>query len=293
MKVTLSSIRLNQLTRSLLSQSNKIWSFNVFWCRFVTPQTEDKGDCQHKHFLYEMHIATTGSLYLSMENESERELKADQFILIPPQISHSLRFATPSSSKMVLAFSLKNVHTSIKSALSLNTCKTHEVSPCMTQMINAVRPKLPESNELTPHILSYLLQGIVLEALDIIAPMESQSWDGQADDQLLDKRIEQANGIIINNILYPISGESLAHELNISLRQLNRLFHAAYGCSVNRRIQELRISYAQDLLNTTALSLTDIAENMQYSSVYSFIRSFTQIVGVSPGKYRNSLKTNR
>ena len=109
---------------------------------------------------------------------------------------------------------------------------------------------------------------------------------------LRDKRLEHANSLIASNILYPISGHEIAQELGITVRHLNRIYCAAYGYPVSKQIQKMRIAYAQKLLNTTNLSLNDIAESMSYSSVYSFIRAFTNITGISPGKYRSGTIRN-
>ena len=38
------------------------------------------------------------------------------------------------------------------------------------------------------------------------------------------------------------------------------------------------------------MSLTEIADYLNYSSVYVFSRSFKNIVGVSPQAYKNNLK---
>lgn len=281
-----SSVRLNQLTRALISQSNEIWSFHVSWCRFARPYTDDHADCPHKHSLYEMQIAIEGGLEVSVDTSTHRTLQNGQFLLLPPQTMHSVSFSTPESSKLVIAFSIEKPNTAIEKALMSNRCLVHETSPSICQIIDALRPKLAESNELTPYILSFLLQGLILETLNIISP-SVLCGSSETEQTLNAERLERANSFISSNILYPISGNDLAQELGITVRHLNRIYCAAYGHPVNKQIQKMRIAYAQQLLNTTSLSLADIAESMQYSSVYSFIRAFTNIAGMSPGKYRS------
>lgn len=281
-----SSVRLNQLTRALISQSNEIWSFHVSWCRFTRPYTDDHADYPHKHSLYEMQIAIEGGLEVSIDSATHRTLQNGQFLLLPPQTTHSVSFSTPESSKLVIAFAIEKPNSTIGKALISNRCLVHETSPSICLIIDALRPKLAESNELTPYILSFLLQGLVLETLNIISP-SVLSTSGESEKTLNAERLERANRFISSNILYPISGNDLAQELGITVRHLNRIYCAAYGHPVNKQIQKMRITYAQQLLNTTNLSLADIAESMQYSSVYSFIRAFTNIVGIPPGKYRS------
>jgi AraC-like DNA-binding protein len=286
-----SSVRLNQLTRTLISRSNNIWLFQVSWCRFAQLLTADRADCPHKHSLYELQVVTKGGLNVNINAATSRTLQTGQFLLIPPQTMHSVVFSTPTSSKLVIGFSIEEPNSAIKKALANNKCVVYEISPSIRHIINALRPKLAEANELTPYTLSFLLQGLILEVLNIISPALLCN-SGGSQQMLRDKRLEHANSLIASNILYPISGHEIAQELGITVRHLNRIYCAAYGYPVSKQIQKMRIAYAQKLLNTTNLSLNDIAESMSYSSVYSFIRAFTNITGISPGKYRSGTIRN-
>lgn len=279
------SVRLNQLTRALISQSNDIWSFRVSWCRFVHILTDDHADCPHKHSLYEIQIAIDGGLDVVVDSSVRCSVTAGQFILLPPQLMHSISFSKSISRKLVIAFAVEGPNETIKKALENNHCTAYDITPSIQRMIEAIHLKLAESNELSPYILSFLLQGLILEALNVISP-NILCEDNKTEQTLNSSRLEQANNFISGNILCPVSGNDLAQELGITVRHLNRIYHAAYGYSVNKQIQKMRIAYAQRLLNTTNLSLADIAESMQYSSVYSFIRAFSNIAGMSPGKYR-------
>ena len=280
-----SPVLLNQMTRALVSQSNGIWSFQVSWCRLVRPGNDNHADFPHKHMLYEIQYALEGGLLIDLGNSAQRKLSTGQFLLMPMQRTHSVSFLTPDSNKLVIGFTIKNPNGMIEKALNRNTCQVHSVSPCIQEITEAISPKLTEHNELSSYILSFLLQALVLEMLNIISPAPLSSFES-ADSAQNDPRVVKCDGLIARNILYPVTGKELAQELGLTTRHLNRLYMAAYGYTVNRQIQKMRISYAQQMLTTTTLSLADIAESMQYSSVYSFIRSFTNIVGIPPGKYR-------
>lgn len=286
MKAGQASVRFNQLTRSLVSQSNDIWSFNVSWCRFVTPITDDHASLPHKHSLFEMHVAIEGGLLLQLDDRPEMSLRLGQLVLIPPQTKHAIAFGSDDSCKLVLAFSIQDVNHAVEEALRHNDCSIRAVTPSIQHLIDALRPKLAEANRLTPYIISYTLQSLVLEVLNIIAPLPLGTDTSEGHETTNDGRLKHATDLIACNILYPISGQTLANELGITLRHLNRIFCAAYGHPVNKQIQRMRIAHAQHLLSSTDMSLADIAESMQYSSVYAFIRAFTNSCGVSPGKYR-------
>lgn len=83
----------------------------------------------------------------------------------------------------------------------------------------------------------------------------------------------------------------------ISLQQLAELFHyepsylgkqikASTGKNYTELIRELRISETKRLLQSTDLSMDEIAEQAGYDSRVHFFRSFRAAVGVTPGQYR-------
>ncbi len=55
-------------------------------------------------------------------------------------------------------------------------------------------------------------------------------------------------------------------------------------------ITQLRIAEAQNLLLSTQLSVTDIAMQCGYNNSNYFQSVFSKLVGIPPGKYRNTWK---
>ena len=56
--------------------------------------------------------------------------------------------------------------------------------------------------------------------------------------------------------------------------------------TLSQHISHLRLNHARELLETTDLSVTDIAMQSGFSGVSFFIRSFTEANGISPLKWR-------
>lgn len=80
--------------------------------------------------------------------------------------------------------------------------------------------------------------------------------------------------------------ETLAARHGYSLAHFSRLFRAHIGCSPRAFLVACRLSRARDLLLNTAMTVSQIADALGYSSVYFFSRQFRQHVGVAPGRYR-------
>lgn len=81
----------------------------------------------------------------------------------------------------------------------------------------------------------------------------------------------------------------LAEMEHLSTSRYRELFRLAFGVSPSEYLMKLRISYAQDLLLTTELSITEIADACGFDDVMYFSRLFHKKTGAAPGAYRKTL----
>ena len=81
--------------------------------------------------------------------------------------------------------------------------------------------------------------------------------------------------------------EVLAAELCVGRVQLNRKIKAITGCKTTEYIHALRIAKAKELLDTTALSVGDVALKCGVEDVGYFSTLFRKTVGMTPTAYRN------
>jgi len=81
---------------------------------------------------------------------------------------------------------------------------------------------------------------------------------------------------------------ALSEEFKISTSYLARIFKADKGISVTDYIHAVRIDGAKELLRTTDLTLDEIAASVGFSNRWVLIRIFKNIMGVTPGQYKES-----
>lgn len=81
--------------------------------------------------------------------------------------------------------------------------------------------------------------------------------------------------------------EVLAAELCVGRVQLNRKIKAITGCKTTEYIHALRIAKAKELLDSTALSVGDVALKCGVEDVGYFSTLFRKTVGMTPTAYRN------
>lgn len=90
---------------------------------------------------------------------------------------------------------------------------------------------------------------------------------------------------------YSFSLQLVADKFGVSLSYLSQFFKEKTGSTVLDYITTLKMDKAKELLLTTSLPLKDIAEQVGYINVSSFIRRFKQLSGMTPGEYKK-LKSN-
>jgi AraC family transcriptional regulator, transcriptional activator FtrA len=122
---------------------------------------------------------------------------------------------------------------------------------------------------------------------------------GQA--QFIDKPVgEQAQPWLAHllewsegNLHRDITIGRLALEANVSRRTLSRRFVEATGQSPHRWITSLRVRKGKDLLETTALSIEEIAEQCGFQSGALLRHHFREQVKISPRTYRDQFRQTR
>jgi AraC-like DNA-binding protein/mannose-6-phosphate isomerase-like protein (cupin superfamily) len=98
--------------------------------------------------------------------------------------------------------------------------------------------------------------------------------------------IQKAKLYIRDNLSRPVSLPELAAYLNVSERQLSRLFAESIHESFSSMVRTERIRAAELMLQHTRNPIKVIAERSGFSSVHYFTRLFTKFKGIPPAAYR-------
>ncbi|MGY8871675.1 MAG: helix-turn-helix domain-containing protein [Pseudomonadales bacterium] len=106
----------------------------------------------------------------------------------------------------------------------------------------------------------------------------------------VDRRIEAAISYLDHRFNETISAATLAAVANLSQRQLNELFRRQLGMTPQQYLIEKRMQQAWQLLETTVLSIQQVADSVGYSSLSAFSDRFRKHFGHSPRHFRQSNK---
>ncbi len=98
--------------------------------------------------------------------------------------------------------------------------------------------------------------------------------------------VSEVKHYIDNNYLSVITLDSLSKQFYFNKYTLIRKFKAKYGCNIISYYRNKRIQYIKRALKTTELTVTALAEKLNFADIYSFSRFFKTYEGCSPSDYR-------
>lgn len=109
-------------------------------------------------------------------------------------------------------------------------------------------------------------------------------------DTLRDASLEPVLRWIEENAHREVTLEELAEIAHMSVRTLNRRFHAETGQPPMLWLAGVRIRHAQELLETTDYGVERIARQAGFPSSSNFRAAFRKTLGVSPSDYRRTFR---
>lgn len=105
-----------------------------------------------------------------------------------------------------------------------------------------------------------------------------------------DEHILQVQLWIKNNLGKNVTIHQLAQQFSMSTRHFIRRFKDATGNTPLQYIQDMRISTASDLLQSSNLTIGDIADKVGYNDVSHFTRIFRRKLDITPTEYRTTVR---
>ena len=87
-----------------------------------------------------------------------------------------------------------------------------------------------------------------------------------------------------------ITLESVARVFGYNVKYLSTALHSLLGINFRRFISLYRIDHAKRLLETTDLSMLEVAYSSGFSALSSFNRIFSESLGVTPLEYRKKYR---
>ena len=263
------------------------------------PVGEAKTFGEHTHDLYHI-VLYTQSAGFYVKSGTKHRAEPGTLVMVSPGQSHDFVSHRRSSVYSEITFSLKsqagasltlpfekilNIYTGVvgqlQSAPRLSKDTMQELVITMIQIMDYLQSPSSMSDFYAHRALADVLDTIV-------AHCYSEKIPGAALAQ--DNPIVQVKQYIDEHYAEPITAENLASIFHCSKGHLFRTFKKSFRVSPLAYQQDLRFEAAQRLLRFTSLRCYEIAQRVGYANVYYFHRQFKKRVGITPTRYRQSMR---
>jgi transcriptional regulator GlxA family with amidase domain len=108
----------------------------------------------------------------------------------------------------------------------------------------------------------------------------------------MDRRVQRVIQMIEEDIRANFALAELARAVNLSPSYLCHLFKSETGMAPTHYVKVLRMTKAKELLETTFMSVKEIATRIGAHDGSHFVRDFKRQYKVTPTQYRRSMGSN-
>lgn len=255
-----------------------------FMCK-AAGQADAVPRIMHKHDdRFELMFIRSGSGVYNIDGRRYHVTKGD-LLLFNANILHD---ETPTASEDLLIYSCGVEQLKVE-GLPLNVLTTRaqpavmasgefytEICQLFDQMWDHINHKRLYSAEIGDSLVSVLL--LLCRNIWMVNKQEHEN-----NTTLMGQRIKE---YIDNHYKEEIALSSITAVMNMNQFYLGHVFKAYSGYSPKQYQTRLRIGEAQNLLLSTQLGVTEIANAVGYDNVNNFHRIFHNLVGIPPARYK-------
>lgn len=232
-------------------------------------------------------------------------LKPGQCLLIPPGVGHTVSTTTEDSDAVVLSFTCMDSYLSMLRGQPVDTNERQqrrfleilrELRSAFTLEKNQLRIKHFQPSAHSPlgaeQLICCYLEEILIEMLRHVIQEESGGCHTDLQSAVQSYLANQVTAYIRANLGEALSVERIAERFHYSRNQMGILYKSATGNTLGKAITAERIIRAKELLAAGEKSVTEISEELGFSSPQYFSRKFCQETGISPSRYAQTLLEN-
>lgn len=126
--------------------------------------------------------------------------------------------------------------------------------------------------------------------IELIAPVQVTARASTNAYAIEDTEMIRAITYIRENAYHPLSVMQIAEAVPIGRRTLERKFRHTFGRTPLEEIRRLRVERVKELLTTTELPISQIADKAGFSSPEHMTNTFRRLVSASPLRYRKKVQ---
>jgi len=251
---------------------------------------------------WELCVCMEGETVVLRDNQ-QYLLSPGQILLIQPGQGHDISIFDKEASAFVVSFTCSNsenlrplrdpVLTSDENALDLfrsmiveleATFERGTTDPQPLHLFNFV-PSADSPLGAEQMICCYLEQVLISLLRSAIMNRGQIVRSGQFKEAIQSYLVDQVTTYIEDHLGEHLTVEGIAAHFHYSRARLSTIYKYSTGFGINEMITHRRIKQAKVMLVEQRKSVSQISEELGFSSPQYFSRKFTEVVGVPPSKF--------
>lgn len=269
---------------------------DIDWFRMISDR-HLTNESWHSHSGIEIHFLIDGCLTFSFAN-AEHSLSSGEMILIPKSQLHRLTNPTEQLFKrFVLNISVHaNEHAEgqfLCESLCIDTPVIMKIPVNVTEMLEKCQDESQRA------IAGYVSM-IELNLLRILFTLAREIRKHPLTNEINITKSTYSNQLAENimnfikrNVCQNITVSDISEYMYLSSKHIQRIVKKEYKCTVKQLIIQQKLQIAKNYLKNTQMNVSQISENMGFSSEQSFCRFFRNAEGQSPNQYRKGFLGER
>lgn len=246
----------------------------------------------HRHNAYEIYLFLGGNVNLYIEQSCFHLLPGDLFLIHPEQLHRSVCLDSQPYDRIILNIKEDKLKTLSSSLTDLSAC-FHSSTLEYAKHINLTGEYMSHFRSLTDQLQFTLVQreygsdiltDAYLTQLLVFINMRFFNHTYLYDRNIMPELVRQTMEFISNNLTESLTLSLLSQHFNMSGAYISSQFKRHTGLTLRTYILDQRIALAQKLLRD-GYNVSEACYQSGFTDYSNFIRSFTNLTGVSPGKY--------
>lgn len=260
-------------------------------------ESEQKNDMQvlQYHDCYEVYLMTKGERYLFFQGTCYILKPGDLYILKPFEMHYTQSLSSDFYGRHLINFSDEH----LEKLLTPNECHfiSNRLPSCIIHLDEEQFQKalfffqgIAENNHSNALLAEKLQCSYLLELLDFLSRCISKTEQLPDNTSIPDTKPEILEAIqyINRHYMKNISLDFISNYVHLSKYYFCRQFSKTTGATFLEYLNNMRLSKAHQLLLSSDMSISEIADETGFSSGIQLSRTFQTVYKMSPSKFRSS-----
>jgi YesN/AraC family two-component response regulator len=240
----------------------------------------------HSHSLFQWYCVVYGNVNFSF-NEQLFTLQLDDSILISPGVMRSPKYHNKSIGYFYVLF--ENHHLILDDLVDKIVNIPNELRFDLNTLINEINKPGENTYEFVEALVTRILIGLERKTKTLNKSENISKLNVQTQNEAFN----QIDAYLKRNLYKNISREDLSKVFHISPSHLARIFRNISGMTITKRLMQLRIDRAKQLLLESSLPISEISLQIGYTNFSYFTNIFRKETGVTPSDYRRTQGNTR